>query len=508
RRRDPRRARGRGAARGSRAGRTGRSRARSGSRSRRAGRPARSGTWPRRPGRRPAGYAAPAGPAPAPRGRRARRRRCSSPPQYLAHRLVAEDRADRYHDEEQRLLHRQPAGQQDPDGLPGVVAPVVRRDRGHVPGAEDGDHRYQREQQPPPPAQYPDPQHRLQPQCTGQAAGQDRQVGQVPHGPLEAERLRAALHFGGPGTGQGNRRDTGQRVISGVEPPQRLFVVVPSVVQQGQDAREVLADVGRGDQLDGYPQHTVAAYREQGVVADQLVHPGDRHAELLGNVRHGHPLGRLDELAGDGDRFGHPTNLPWGGGWAPRHWRECRGQRTRGTRVRIVRWIGRELAGAWRSVRYDLTRGPNPAKQPTEVLYPEYDAYERQPRRWYAAAGLGLAVAAGVAATYVAVAGGIGAVFTPIVNAVPGLSEAAPARQPAAGTPPVGRQVSGRVPATHSASPAGRHAAGAPAPDAAAPAPVVQPTCVCPVPVPTPQTPGPTPSNSPSPTPTPSVSHS
>src|SRR5438034_124221 len=134
-------------------------------------------------------------------------------------------------------------------------------------------------------------------------------------------------------------------------------------------------------------------------------------------------------------------------------------------RVRIVRWLGRELTGAWRSVRYDLTRPPNPAKQPTEVLYPEYDAYQRPPRRWYAAAGIGLVVAAGVAATYVAVAGGLGAVFTPIVNAVPGLSEAAPARQPAAtGTPAVAS--AGRTVTTPSATAAAarRAAATAPAP--------------------------------------------
>ena len=176
--------------------------------------------------------------------------------------------------------------------------------------------------------------------------------------------------------------------------------------------------------------------------------------------------------------------------------------------MRIVRWLGGELAGAWRSVRYDLTRRPNPAKQPTEVLYPEYDAYhQRPPRRWYAAAGLGLVVAAGVAATYVAVAGGLGAVFTPIVNAVPGLSDAAPAKPPAATQTPADRPDAGRVPAAASAAPAARRAADTAAPAAPA-APVAQPSCLCPVPVPTPQSPTPTPSNPPSPSPTPSVSHS
>src|SRR2546423_6499285 len=117
----------------------------------------------------------------------------------------------------------------------------------------------------------------------------------------------------------------------------------------------------------------------------------------------------------------------------------------------MMRWIGQELAGAWRSVRYDVARRASPSRQPTEVLYPEYDAYQRPPRRWYAAAGLGLVVAAGVAATYVAVAGGLGAVFTPIVNAVPGLSDAAPARQPAATQTPTDQHDVGRVPAAASA---------------------------------------------------------
>src|SRR5205085_10876986 len=115
----------------------------------------------------------------------------------------------------------------------------------------------------------------------------------------------------------------------------------------------------------------------------------------------------------------------------------------------------------------------------------EYDAYQRPPRRWYAAAGLGLVVAAGVAATYVAVAGGLGAVFTPIVNAVPGLSDAAPARQPAATQTPTDQHDVGRVPAAASA-PAARRAETTAAPAAPA-APVAQPSCLCPVPVPTPQ---------------------
>jgi hypothetical protein len=174
----------------------------------------------------------------------------------------------------------------------------------------------------------------------------------------------------------------------------------------------------------------------------------------------------------------------------------------------MFRWIGRELVGAWRSVRYDLTRRANPSRQPTEVLYPEYDAYQRPPRRWYAAAGLGAVVASGVAAVYVGVAGGLGALLSPIAAAVPGLGggtpavrpagTGAPARPPVAGAPSATRST--RAPVRHAAP---SHPAEAPAPPAAAASP-----CPCPVPVPTPQSASPTPGHPTSPPPSPSVTPS
>jgi hypothetical protein len=171
-----------------------------------------------------------------------------------------------------------------------------------------------------------------------------------------------------------------------------------------------------------------------------------------------------------------------------------------------VRWIGRELTGVWRSVRYDLARRANPSRQPTEVLYPEYDAYQRQPRRWYAAVGLGAVVAGGVAAVYVVVAGGLGALLSPIASAVPGLGGAAPAvRSTGTGAPAAQQPVvpSGagrsRAPVRHApTSPAARRPAEVPAPNVAS----------TPVPVPTPQSASPTPGHSPSPSSSPSVTPS
>src|SRR5207245_4826680 len=147
---------------------------------------------------------------------------------------------------------------------------------------------------------------------------------------------------------------------------------------------------------------------------DELVYPGDRQAQLVGDVRQGHPLGRLDELAGHGDRFGHPTNLPCTSGYAPRQ----RGE-TKGSTVRIWKSVRAELNGAWRSVRYDLMRRSDPSRRDTDVLYPEYDAYTRAPRRGFAVAGMGLVVATGVAGTYFAVSGGLGSLLSTSPEPVP-----------------------------------------------------------------------------------------
>lgn len=182
-------------------------------------------------------------------------------------------------------------------------------------------------------------------------------------------------------------------------------------------------------------------------------------------------------------------------------------------------WIGRELAGAWRSMRYDLTRRADPSRRSTEVLYPEYDAYQRPPRRWYAAVGLGALVAAAVVAVYVGVAGGLGALLSPVVAAVPGAGPASPEVRPVwspgrARPVPPGKGAAG----AHGA--AARHPSSAPpsvgtapapavpgAPGAEAAEPVPVPSCQCPTPVPTPQVPSPPPSDSPSPAASPSVTH-
>jgi hypothetical protein len=170
----------------------------------------------------------------------------------------------------------------------------------------------------------------------------------------------------------------------------------------------------------------------------------------------------------------------------------------------MMRWIGRELVGAWRSVRYDLARRPNPSRQPTEVLYPEYDAYRRPPRRWYAAAGLGALVASGVAAVYVVVAGGLGALLSPIASAVPGLGGGAPAVRPTeTGAPAVQKQVAPS--AVRPTKTPVRHASAVPSRPAEAPA---APVVATPVPVPTPESTSPSAGHSTSPSPAPSVTAS
>jgi hypothetical protein len=173
-----------------------------------------------------------------------------------------------------------------------------------------------------------------------------------------------------------------------------------------------------------------------------------------------------------------------------------------------VRWIARELTGAWRSMRYDLTRRADPSRQATEVLYPEYDAYRRPPRRWYAAVGLGAVVAGGVAAVYVAVAGGLGALLSPIASAVPGLGGgAAPAvRSTGTGAPAVQQQVP--LSASRPARVPVRRAPGSTAPSRPAEVPAPAPAVSTPVPVPTPQSPSPTPDHSSSPSSSPSVTPS
>jgi hypothetical protein len=92
-----------------------------------------------------------------------------------------------------------------------------------------------------------------------------------------------------------------------------------------------------------------------------------------------------------------------------------------------------EAAGAYRSVRYDLTKRSGPRHDTTDVLYPEYDAYEPddRSRRAATAAGLGLVLAAAAVGVYFAVAGGMGVL---LAYGSPG----SPADRPAASAGPSG----------------------------------------------------------------------
>jgi len=68
------------------------------------------------------------------------------------------------------------------------------------------------------------------------------------------------------------------------------------------------------------------------------------------------------------------------------------------------------MAGAWRSLRYDLdrrqARGADD-EETTDLIFPEYST-ARPPRRMLAAGGFGLLAVAGAAGTYLAVASGLG----------------------------------------------------------------------------------------------------
>lgn len=87
------------------------------------------------------------------------------------------------------------------------------------------------------------------------------------------------------------------------------------------------------------------------------------------------------------------------------------------------------MAGAYRSVRYDLARRPGPRYDRTDVLYPEYDAYEADDRRRRATVATGLAVvlAATVVGVYFAVAGGMGVL---LAYGSPGSAGASVSRSP------------------------------------------------------------------------------
>lgn len=101
-----------------------------------------------------------------------------------------------------------------------------------------------------------------------------------------------------------------------------------------------------------------------------------------------------------------------------------------------------EAAGAYRSLRYDLTRRSGPRHDTTDILYPEYDAYEPddRSRRAATAGGVGLVLAAAVVGVYLAVAGGMGALLAygspgSPASASPSATPRPPAPAPAAAPP-------------------------------------------------------------------------
>jgi hypothetical protein len=79
----------------------------------------------------------------------------------------------------------------------------------------------------------------------------------------------------------------------------------------------------------------------------------------------------------------------------------------------LTSWRGlrHEIAGAWRSLRYDLERRqPRRAddeEETTDLIFPEYGT-ARPPRRILAAGGFGTLAVAGAVGTYFAVATGLG----------------------------------------------------------------------------------------------------
>ena len=154
-----------------------------------------------------------------------------------------------------------------------------------------------------------------------------------------------------------------------------------------------------------------------------------------------------------------------------------------------------EAAGAYRSLRYDLTRRSGPRHDTTDILYPEYDAYEPddRSRRAATATTVGLVLAVAVVGVYLAVAGGMGAMLAygspaPPASATP---SATPRPSTAASAPPA--SVAGASPSP-STSPS-RTARSTRTPTRR---PTTQPPTTAP-------TPAPTEKSSPSPTPSPSV---
>jgi hypothetical protein len=199
----------------------------------------------------------------------------------------------------------------------------------------------------------------------------------------------------------------------------------------------------------------------------------------------------------------------------------------------FLRSAGREVAGAWRSLRYDMRPRPGRADSPADG-YPDVTSaglstfggvadageYGRRPRRLVAASAFVLLALAGAAGSYLALVNGLGAIAADQVarapEPLPLVAEPAalPTRPPAATRAPVRRTAPAAAPTTavtreRAECEAAPRIMRPPAPTSR---PVVSPVptpCGCfhpPVPTPTsPSSAGPT---SASPTPDPSESAS
>jgi hypothetical protein len=191
-----------------------------------------------------------------------------------------------------------------------------------------------------------------------------------------------------------------------------------------------------------------------------------------------------------------------------------------------------EVAGAWRSVRYDMgRRPPEPAVGPDvtstgmSTFAGAVDQATGAPRRLVIVSAFGVLAVAGAAGTYIAVAGGFGALLTekpaaaqpyPLTAAAPpagdtsnaGLGQGpATVSRPdavAAAAPPAVPVASAATAATPAAVP-GPMLPRAPRVTAERAKPPAPRPCACPAPpVPTPTQPSPSPSASPTPSASPS----
>ncbi|MDQ7911436.1 hypothetical protein RB614_43810 [Phytohabitans sp. ZYX-F-186] len=160
-----------------------------------------------------------------------------------------------------------------------------------------------------------------------------------------------------------------------------------------------------------------------------------------------------------------------------------------------MRNVRRELSGAWRSLRYDLSRrsARRLDEATTEVIYPDYEPPRRPRRIVLTATTFGALSLAGAAGTYFAVVNGLSALAsedTAPPNRLPAVAGQAASPGPTArGVAPVPSPTPSRgVPVRATPSPTGRGALGR----ATVRPPTPSPSCACVTPpVPTPTSPPP-----------------